>query len=531
MSQQVLLDELRQKQQYIEELEAKLAEINPQTTGQNIPQIRGLHHHAYLLDFVLDAVVSTDLDFNILTWNKAAEDMYGWTEAEVLGRYSTGLFKTGYFDNSSSEDVQGQYREQGVWRGELIHHRKDGTVIPVRATTSTICDENGEAVGVVTILSDISEELEAARALKESEERYRIISELMSDYAYMYHFDEDGKWQHVWSTDEALTRVVGYSREDVDSTNILYHPDELDLLKQDMQKLLAGEDTEIEHRIITKDGQHRWIDTRRRVLWDENHERVIGFYGASKDITARKYAEEQLIEYNKEKERVSILQNFIKDVSHDLKTPLSTINTSIYILRKIATTDKQRIQLDKLGFNADHLGKLIEGMFDMSRLDLIQELSLADFDLNPILQDIIVSYTSLAEDKQISLRGELQKSPFIASVNLDSMTQAIMNIVENAIRFTSENGQIVIRTYQDNDGLVIAIEDTGIGIPSDELAHIFTRFYRGDKSRGANEVTATGLGLSMSRKITELHKGEIDVESKLGEGSCFYIRLPKPTIG
>jgi|GEM_PF-2001345 len=487
------------------------------------------HHQERLLDFVMDAVISADPQFNILTWNKAAERIYGWTEEEVIGQYATDLFKTQYFDGTTPEDTQKQYRERGIWRGEMIHHRKDGTPIPVRGASGAIRNDQAEAIGAVTVLRDISDELEAEQALKASEERYRIISELTSDYAYLDKIDEYGRWYHVWITAESFTRLTGYDPDLIESRFDLYHPDDVEQVKQDIRQTQEGEDTEGEYRIITKSGDLKWLYVRRRVLWDEDHKQILGFYGAGKDITSRKQAEQHLVEYNREKERVAVLQNFIQDASHDLKTPLSTINTSIYILQKLLTTDKQLNQLGKLEFNVNRLTKLIEDMFNMSRLDMLQHLSLTTSDLNPMLLDILMIFRPIAADKQIEIHNELQESPLMAQVNEDSLLQAISNIVENAIWFTSENGQITIRSYQDNDWVVIVVEDNGIGIASDEIPNIFTRFYRGDKSRGTNTIASTGLGLSISRKIIELHGGEIDVESRLGEGACFYIRLPLAT--
>jgi PAS domain S-box-containing protein len=485
------------------------------------------HHQEHLLDFVVDAVISGDTDFNILTWNKAAENMYGWTEKEVLGRSAPDLFKTEYFDEKTSQETKISYREHGFWRGEMIHYHKDGTPIPVRGISSAIRDESGEAVGVVTILRDITDELKAERVLKASEERYRIISELLSDYAYMDKIGKDEEWEYNWITTDAFMRVTGYHPNELESRFEIYHPDELERVKQDVTATQAGEETEGEYRIITKDGEHRWLYVRRHVLRDENQQ-IIGFYGAGQDITERKQAEQRLIEYNQEKERVNILQSFIQDASHDLKTPISTIYTSIYILNKVATTEKQLKQLDKLEFNVNRLAKLIEDMFDMSRLDLLQYLPLTFTDLSLSLNDIITVYRPLAAEKNIEIHSELQNSSLIAMINVEALTQAITNIIKNAIWFTPHNGQVTIQSYQDEQEIFIAIEDNGIGISEEELPHIFTRFYRGDKSRGTTRIASTGLGLSIVRKIIELHNGQIDVESKLGEGTRFIIRLPRP---
>ena len=515
-----LYEELQQKQARIEELEMLLEE-------QQL-SLNEYRNRAQLLDFVLDGVVSADTKFNIQTWNKAAEEMYGWTEDEVLGRNAVEIFQTEYFDDSTPDQTQQQYREKGIWRGEMIHHHKDGTPIPIRGTSGTIRDEQGDAIGAVTILRDITDEIVAEQALKASEERYRIISELMSDYAYLYDVDENGNWNRVWTTPEAFKRVTGYDREEIQDSYGLYHPDEVERVKAHVAKTSAGENTEGEYRIITKEGEHKWIYISRRVLWDESNQRIIGFYGAGKDITLRKQAEERLIQYNKEKERVGVLQNFIQDASHDLKTPLSTVNTSIYVLRHIATTEKQHEQLDKLELNVKRLSNLIEDMFAMSRLDLINHLDLTYVDLKPYLNDILAVQQSIANNKGIQIQSDIQQKSLFAFINTQSLAQAINNVIENAIRFTPESGQIAIRSYPEDDWNVITIEDSGAGIPPEEIEYIFDRFYRGDKSRNSSSSASTGLGLSIARKIIELHQGTVTVKSQPGHGSCFYICLPRP---
>lgn len=514
-----LLDELRQKEQQILELESRVA---VQQT-----EIDNNRYRSQLLDFVLDAVISSDTDFNLVSWNKAAEAIYGWTAEEVIGQNAPQLFQTEYFDNIDPTVVHAYYQQNGTWRGDMIHHHKDGTPIPIRGTTSIIRDEHGEPIGAVAVLRDISREIEAEQALRESKERYQIISELMSDYAYRYNVAEDGTWQHVWTTVESYKRVTGYDRAEVEGKFDLYHPEELEKVRQDVEQTVAGNNTEGEYRIITKDGTIKWIQIRRRVIWDANQERVIGFYGAGKDITSRKLADEQTRLFSLEQERVSVLRNFIQDASHDLKTPLSTVNTSIYILRNLATSEKQLAHLDKLEFHVNRFTRLIEDMFEMSRLDLLTDVPLSQININAHLHDVIAIHQEMAERKQVEMIDAVGDEPLYIHTDAPLLIEAVANMIENAILFTAENGRVTVSSTIEDGWVVISIEDTGVGITADELPHIFTRFYRGDKARGANTMAATGLGLSIADKIIKLHNGHIDVQSEVGQGSQFAIRLPR----
>ncbi len=518
LSKQELIEQLESQSHQIDRLREQLA-LEQERTRQYL-------YEARLLDFVLDPVLSSDADFRILTWNKAAEEFYGWTEQEVIGQDAIQLFQTAYRDGENSESALNHFHQQGTWRGEVIHLRKDGSHAIMMATTSRINDDDGNLVGYVTILRDLSESIQAKQALLESEERYRIISEIMSDYAYYYRLDEEGNWYRVWTTLDAFKRLTGYERTEVDGTYGLYHPNEVEQVKEDVARTLAGEDTEREYQIITKEGQTKWLYVIRRALWDDKQQRVIGFYGVGKDVTARHLANERLAAYNREQDRMQVLQDFIRDASHDLKTPLSTINTSIYLLRKYMTTDKQLQQLIKLESHVERLSNLIDDMFDMSRLDLIDSLDRRDLNLIPSLNDAVLSHQFTANAKQITLINNTSVDELTVYADISALQQVFNNIIENAILYTPEEGHIVVTGYIDGDGVTVTIKDTGMGISDDELPYIFDRFYRGDKARSTSTSASTGLGLSIARKIMALHGGTIEVESQVGVGSCFYIKFP-----
>lgn len=463
-----------------------------------------------------------------MSWNQAAEQLFGWTEHEALGQHAIHFLRAKIADPITVEAVQAELFHTGKWHGDMIHHHKDDSPILVTATITEIYDHNEDDVTrYVVVLRDITEKTEVAQTLKVTEERYRIISELMTDYAYMSYVDEDGNLTPGWKTEKAFTKITGYGIDELQGTLNLYHPDEVEQVKADVAKTIAGEDTEAEYRIITKNGEDRWIYIHRRVLWDETGTRVIGFYGAGKDITARKEKDEKLLEYRREQDQVRVLQEFIRDASHDLKTPLSTINTSIYLLRQYSQDEKQHNQIDKLESHVQRLVTLIDDMFEMSRLDLAKHVHLDKVNINQYLKDFIRVYQSIANGKQIQIVDELSLEPLIIDADMSSMQQAISNILENAIIFSPEKSQIHVRAYAKDDRICIDIQDHGIGIPADEIPHIFERFYRVDKSRHTGSIASTGLGLAIAKKVVDLHSGAITVDSEVSKGSTFTICLPQ----
>lgn len=542
MTQQQLVRQLEESRRRIAELEQLLearqipipvdtsifaSHQNDRATDRPLSGLDTIFRKASLLDFVDDAIVAGDTNFTITMWNKSAERMYGWTAEEVLGRNATELFQTVY-ENTDLKvaEVIDKYRNQGVWRGEMIHTRKDGSKIPVMGTSAFLRDQEGTVIGSVTVLRDITREKQAQKALRLSEERYRVVSNLMTDYAYMYRVDENGKWHWVWTTEESYQRVTGYYREEVTNDYGLYHPDDVARVREDLQRTLQGESTEGEYRIITKSGNVRWIYIARHAIWDDQQNRVSGFYGAGKDITVRKDAEQQALELASEKERIRVLQDFIRDVSHDLKTPLSTIGITLYMLRKLMETEEQVRHISKLEGQFRHLSSLIEDMFEMSRLDLGIRIEHKAFDIGEYVEHFAIVFRGRAEQRDIQFMHDHIEMGCEISGDTALIGRAITSLLENAMHYTPAGGVVTLACYQDSDHIRIEVQDTGIGIHPHELPHIFDRFYRADKARTVNTGARTGLGLSIARKIVELHGGIITVASMPDEGSTFVIHLP-----
>ena len=152
-------------------------------------------------------------------------------------------------------------------------------------------DQQQRVVRFYGVAQDITERKQIEEELRQSEERYRIVTQLISDYAYLYRVDPDGKIFHEWITADSYRRLTGYSYDENAATYHLYHPDDAALAEQDVQATIHGEPTEREYRIITKAGELRWIYLRRYPVWDDSHERVVRFYGVAQDITERKRIE------------------------------------------------------------------------------------------------------------------------------------------------------------------------------------------------------------------------------------------------
>jgi two-component system phosphate regulon sensor histidine kinase PhoR len=218
-----------------------------------------------------------------------------------------------------------------------------------------------------------------------------------------------------------------------------------------------------------------------------------------------------------------VLTDFVRDVSHDFRTPLSTINTSIYLLGRIDDPIKRQQQLNTLRDQVKHLDKLVDALLTMSRLDSGLLAVFKPFDLNLLVLEAIQSVGTHITEKQHVVLTELDDNlPHIWG-DIHEIHRALRELVMNAVQYTQQRGEITIRTYQDSGMVVIVIQDNGYGISPKDLPHIFDRFFRADQARSIGGV---GLGLSIVRKVIEHHQGEIIVESVLQHGTQFVIRLP-----
>lgn len=225
-----------------------------------------------------------------------------------------------------------------------------------------------------------------------------------------------------------------------------------------------------------------------------------------------------------EQERADVLRQFLTNASHDLKTPLTKMKVSTYLLKR-TLPDAHQERVADLDASVTHLETTLEGMFEMTRLDSAIDFQLRQIDLRSLLTQIMDSFQSRAAAKNQTLRGEIENNDLTIYADAHHLQRALANILENALTYTPEDGMITLRSRREAAQIIVEIGDTGIGIPDSELPRIFDRFFRGDAAR-STLTGKSGLGLAISKRIVMLHHGKIEVESRPNEGSRFTITLP-----
>lgn len=220
-----------------------------------------------------------------------------------------------------------------------------------------------------------------------------------------------------------------------------------------------------------------------------------------------------------------LLKNdFISNVSHEIKTPLAVIQNYAKLLQneKLAKEKKQEC-LNGLIIQTKRLSELISNILKLNKLENQQIVpEIEEFDLAELVRVCTLNFENIIEKKNISLNCDIDEMKITSSANM--LEIVINNLISNAIKFTNNNGQITISLKQDSSYAIIKVTDTGCGISSEIGEHIFEKFYQGDTSRSSE---GNGLGLALVKKVIDLLGGHISVESKVGVGSTFMVKLKK----
>lgn len=223
----------------------------------------------------------------------------------------------------------------------------------------------------------------------------------------------------------------------------------------------------------------------------------------------------------------NVQKRFIADASHELRAPLTTIRGNLDILQRVKeiSPDDQREMLDDIRNEAIRMSKMVADLLSLARADAGQDFPRYDVDLARILQEVESELRVWKTSVRIQLQMD-RKHPVFTLGNSDQLKQLILILLTNAVTYSLPGGVVIVSLLEERNEILLKVSDQGIGVPEADLPHIFERFYRGENSR-VHSSEGTGLGLSIAKWIVERHHGDIQVTSKLGEGTSFIVHLPK----
>jgi len=520
-----------------------------------------------------DAIVSKDLNSIVTSWNPAAERMFGYTAAEIIGR----SIRTIIPDDRQYEEDEVLAR---IRAGEVVDHfetvrkRKDGSVVNVSLSISPIRDEAGTVVGASKTARDISERLRA----RDVEERIRrqgaFLSRLtatfgtsleprqiltsLAELSVPYFADwcavdvvtDNGPTERIALThvDPAKVEAVARLRSRHENSRAPMSPtwvirsNEPSVVLDVTDAVLvsaAGGDAEALH-ILRSLGLLSYICLPLTVQG-----RTIGAVTMARSDSGRRFDHEDVRiaedaasraalavdnarAYEELQAANQLKDEFLATLSHELRTPLNAILGYSRMLRSgIMKDDRKEQALETLERNATSLTQMVEDVLDVSRIAAGKiRLHIQPVDLATVLRDALATITPAADSKGVRLEPILEAHAGPVSGDPDRLQQVVWNLLSNAVKFTPRGGRVQLRLQRVNSHVEVTVSDTGIGIREDFLPHLFERFRQAD-STTTRTHGGLGLGLAIARRIVELHGGRIEAFSPgEGKGSTFRVKLP-----
>lgn len=490
---------------------------------------------ASIVETSSDAIISKNFDSIILSWNKGAELTFGYTADEAIGRHISILFPPNHIDREA-QIIEKTKRGEYLKNFETVRLRKDGVEIPVSLTASPVKNDNGEIIGISTIMHDITERQRVLEELKRNE---MLLAEAQQ-IARLGSWEWDIKTNKVrWSDEEY--RIFGYQPQEFEPTFEIYmervHPDDRELVTNNVEKALREKQFQsLEHRIVRPDGAVRTLHTDGKVLLDKDGQ-PIALKGIGQDITENKQLQEELKQARDAAlESARMKSEFLANMSHEIRTPMNGVIGMTGLLLDTELDGEQRSYVETVRESADALLTVINDILDFSKIEAGKlHFETEDFDLRDVVESTIELLAENAQAKGVEL-GSYVDSDVMTLVRGDAgrIRQVLTNLVGNAVKFT-ERGEVAVcvkKKREDDTHLKVRfnVTDTGIGISEESQRKLFRAFVQADGS-SSRKYGGTGLGLAISKQLINLMGGRIGVKSEPGKGSTFWftVRLEKQT--
>ena len=480
-----------------------------------------------MMDTAVDGIVTINAKGLVLSMNKAAEQIFGWQQDELIGQNVSVLTPDTIrpqHDSYLHNYLQtGNAKIIGVGRDvEAVH--KNGSLLPVRLAIGHV-QLPGEDL-FVAFITDLSVRRQMEQALKDNEAKFRSLIGNIPGAAYRCLFNQS--WDMLFLSD-AVEGIAGYPASDFmlptpsRSWQQIIHPEDR-ILVQQMDSFEHS--FQLEYRILHQDGSVRWVleqgDAVRSSAGD-----ILWLDGFIMDISQRKQMETDLREAKDKAELAAEARSaFLANMSHEIRTPMNAIIGFSDLLLTSELDNTQKKHLATIHSSAHSLLHLLNDILDSAKLEKGKlELELQDFSLPALLDAVVSTLWIQARKKQLDLK--LQLDPNLGEFYLgapDRLRQVLTNLIGNAIKFTEQGAVLVEVLLQPDQQLLFNIHDTGIGIAPDRLGQIFEAFTQADASM-SRRFGGTGLGTTISKQLVELMGGHIFVTSTEGVGSCFSFCL------
>jgi PAS domain S-box-containing protein len=466
---------------------------------------------AAIVGSIDEAIITSDLNGVITSWNNGAERLFGWRDDEAIGRSIEIIIPADRRDEErlAIERVAGG---AGIVHFETIGQRKNGILLDVSLTVSPILTPDNAVIGVSKIVRDITEH----RRFEREALRLAAIVQFSDDAIVSKNLDG-----YIETWNKSAERLFGYTAEEAIGRHItLIIPDDRRNEETEvLRRIRAGQTVEhFETVRRRKDGSP--IDISLTVSPIRRGNEIIGASKIARDITEQRRLRQEAVEANRLKDE------FLATLSHELRTPLNTVVGYAAMLQRGLLDESQRSKaIDVIHRNAQVLTDLVGELLDTSRIVTGKiRLVVGDCDLSSVVEQAVDNIRPSASAKELRLDTAVEPGVTIRG-DAERLQQVMWNLLTNAVKFTPAGGRIDVSLAKVNSCARILVRDTGAGMAADALPHVFQRFWQANGK--AREFGGLGLGLALSRNFVELHGGTIVARSEgTGKGAELQVDLP-----
>ncbi|MBX3585277.1 MAG: PAS domain S-box protein [Ramlibacter sp.] len=473
-----------------------------------------------------DAVVTIDAQSRIIDWNDAAERMFGWSREEVLGHLLTDLVIPAEHRPQHNAGIE-RFLADGSApifnrRVETTALRRSGETFDAELSVWPV--RTGDHYTFSSFIRDISRRKAAERALAESEAKYRTVVENVNEGILV-----TAAGRILYANPRALA-LTGLDEETAKSRPFIefIHADDRDLVLGNHLRRLRGEQVEnhYQFRVIHTDGDIRWLEISAVVFDWQGTPATLNFLT---DVTLRRQTEQDMRSaLERERELSELKSRFVAVASHEFRTPLAAILSSVELLDDYGErlpADERKEMLSMIKTGVARMNDMVDQVLLTSRLEA------GRFSFSPSPQrmpDLLVQIAAEMDSahpqaSRIAMDCDGVDAP--RQVDSQLLRHILMNLLNNALKYSPPESAVTCSIRANGDCLHLRVADRGIGIPPADLPRLFESFHRGTN---VGNIQGTGIGLHIVKECVALHSGTVDVDSQPGQGTTFHVRLHAP---
>jgi PAS domain S-box-containing protein len=496
----------------------------PATTAPPVPAIAVPTEDRFrlLVEGIQDyAIFLLDRAGHVASWNAGARHIKGYEADEIIGKHFSVFYPKKALDEGLPAFELKEAARVGRFEDEGWRVRKDGTQFWANVVITALRDPDGTVTAFAKVTRDLTERRQHEERLRQSEERFRLLLEGVEDTA-VFMLDADGQ---VSSWNTGAQKILGYRPEEIigHSFERFFPPEEVEAGRPAEELRMATLNRRSEERgwRMRKDGTRFWADVAVTALHD--HEgRLRGFAKVTRDLSDLKRMEGL-------EEQGRHLTEFLAMLAHELRNPLAPIRNAAAILAMIRDASPQVAWCrEVIERQTAHLTRLVDDLLDVSRITRGKlRLEGTIMDLNSAIQRAVEAVQPFIEHRGHRLQVSLGAEAVPVNGDVTRLTQVVINLLNNAAKYTSEGGDIRLEVFPEDRDAVIRVTDNGAGIAPHLIERVFDLFTQGERTLARSEG-GLGIGLTLARRIVQLHGGSITAKSEgVGKGSEFTVRLPR----